>query len=225
IDHPDQISFPDISNAIAAFMAFEWRSDTAPFDAVLRGEVVLAEPAATGMNLFYGAAGCAGCHSGPFLTDHAFHAMGAPQIGPGKAARFETHSRDEGRYRVTGNPDDLYAFRTPSLRNVALTAPYGHAGAHSDLRDFLRAHVNPAAGLQGYDITMATLPDLPVVDVAATADAPVIAASIAAAPLNVTEADLDALIAFLHTLTDPTARDGRLGVPETVPSGLPVDQP
>ena len=42
------------------------------------------------MRLFYGEAGCAACHSGPFLTDHDFHAMGEPQFGPGKRARFES---------------------------------------------------------------------------------------------------------------------------------------
>ena len=51
IEEPAQITFADISNAIAAFMAFEWRSDTSPFDAVLRGEATLPEPAATGMAL------------------------------------------------------------------------------------------------------------------------------------------------------------------------------
>ncbi|MDX8351386.1 cytochrome-c peroxidase [Cognatiyoonia sp. IB215182] len=225
IDDPDQITFADISNAIAVFMEWEWRSDTSPFDAVLRGEGTLPEPAATGMELFYGKAGCAACHSGPFLTDHDFHAMGVPQIGPGKAARFESHARDEGRFRVTGDVADLYAFRTPSLRNVALTAPYGHAGAHSDLRSFVVAHLDPKAGLQAYDLTQATLPEMPVDDAGGLADSPAIMAAISEEPIAVTDAEVTALIAFLDALTDPIAVEGRLGIPETVPSGLPVDQP
>lgn len=224
IDSADQIAFTDISNAVAAFMAFEWRSDTAPFDAVLRGEGALPEPAATGMGLFYGTAGCADCHSGPFLTDHGFHAMGTPQIGPGKAARFESHARDDGRFRVTGDDADRYAFRTPSLRNVALTGPWGHAGAHSDLRDFVAAHVNPQAGWAGYDIASATLPDLPVVDDAELGNQAIPAAVRVQAPA-ITDAQIDALVAFLDALTDPVAVTGRLGVPDAVPSGLPVDQP
>ncbi|MEM9787073.1 MAG: cytochrome c peroxidase [Pseudomonadota bacterium] len=223
IEEPAQIGFTDISDAIAAFMEWEWRSDNAPFDAVLRGEAALPEPAATGMALFYGDAGCVTCHSGPFLTDHEFHAMGAPQIGPGKAARFETHTRDEGRFRVTGDPADLYAFRTPSLRNVALTAPYGHAGAHTDLRAFVTAHLDPVAGLQAYDLASATLPDMPVDDLRGLADQDAIAAAVSVAPMQVTDEEITALIAFLDALTDPGAVDGRLGVPETVPSGLPVD--
>ena len=224
IDVPDQIGFADISNAIAAFMEFEWRSDNAPFDAVLRGDAVLPDPAATGMALFYGEAGCAACHSGPFLTDHGFHAMGVPQIGPGKAASFESHTRDEGRFRVTGNAADLYAFRTPSLRNVALTGPYGHAGAHSDLRAFVEAHLNPVASLQTYDIAAATLPELSVDDVKGLADVAAIAAAVTIESVQISDQHVTALIAFLDALTDPAALEGRLGVPQTVPSGLPVEQ-
>ncbi|MBE0413977.1 cytochrome c peroxidase [Yoonia sp.] len=224
LDSPDQIDFVDISNAIAAFVAFEWRSDTAQFDAVLRGQATLPEPAATGMALFYGDAGCASCHSGPFLTDHDFHAMGAPQIGPGKAARFETHTRDEGRFRVTGRAEDLYAFRTPSLRNVALTAPYGHAGAHRDLRGFVRAHADPVAALQTYDLAAAVLPDLPVDDAKGLENSDAIAAAVQYR-VDLRDVDITALLAFLDTLTDPVALTGRLGVLQTVPSGLPVAQP
>ncbi|HEX9857458.1 MAG TPA: cytochrome c peroxidase, partial [Paracoccaceae bacterium] len=130
------IAFTDISNAIAAFIAHEWRSDTSLFDAFLRGEATLPPEALAGAELFYGAAGCATCHSGKFQSDQRFHAMGEPQFGPGKAERFERHSRDTGRMRVTNNPADAYAFRTPSLRNVTATAPYGHAGAHATLAGF-----------------------------------------------------------------------------------------
>ena len=86
ITGPDDIAFTDISNAIAAFVAVEWRSDTALFDAVLAGDDTLTGPAAAGLDLFYGDAGCAACPAGPFLPDHDFHVMAAPQLGPGKAA-------------------------------------------------------------------------------------------------------------------------------------------
>lgn len=220
--YPDrpEIAFTDISNAIAAFMEWEWRSDTAPFDAVLRGELTLTGDAADGMTLFYGEAGCGTCHAGPFLTDQDFHAMGQPQIGPGKAAAFEDNARDEGRFRVTGHESDLYAFRTPSLRNVMQTGPYGHAGAYSDLRDFLDAHADPVVALEGYDIAKATLPKLEVVDLAE--DFAPIAAAVVTPSVSLSEEDITKLLAFLATLTDPVAIEGRLGIPETVPSGLPV---
>ena len=223
------LAFTDISNAIAAFVAFEWRSDSAPFDAVLRGQTVLEGEAAAGAGLFYGTAGCSTCHSGKFLTDQKFHAMAEPQIGPGKAERFERHSRDIGRMRVTNDPSDAYAFRTPSLRNVTLTAPYGHAGAHRDLEAFLAYHADPVAGLAAYDPAQAVLPDLPGTkpDFAVLENADeraAIAAAVKLPPVILTAQDRAALIAFLKTLEDPVAISGRLGIPEAVPSGLPVDR-
>ncbi|MGR3463351.1 cytochrome-c peroxidase [Limimaricola sp.] len=225
---PDEIGFTDISDAIAAFMTFEFRSDTSPFDARLRQGTPLDPEAEAGLTLFYGAAGCAACHSGPFQTDHGFHAMGAPQIGPGKAARFESHARDEGRFRVTGRAEDRHAFRTPSLRNVALTAPYGHAGSHATLRGFVADHLDPVAGLQSYDRAQAVLPEIPVADWRILDDpdqSAAVAAAVTRPAVALSNEEIDTLVAFLAALTDPVARDGRLGVPDTVPSGLPVPQP
>ncbi|MDJ0627317.1 MAG: cytochrome c peroxidase [Rhodobacter sp.] len=222
------IAFTDISNAIAAFMAFEWRSDDSAFDAWLRGEAVVANGDwEQGIALFYGDAGCSACHAGPFQTDHGFHAMAGVQIGPGKAARFEIHARDVGRMRVTGRAGDAYRFRTPSLRNVALTSPYGHAGAYRSLKEFLRAHTG-AVGPESYDRDQAVLPDLPRAEDWRVLDDPDEVAAISAAfegrRLALGEADLEALMAFLVMLTGATAVEGRLGVPEAVPSGLPVEK-
>ncbi|MBB5514364.1 cytochrome c peroxidase [Rubricella aquisinus] len=220
------IHFTDISNAIAAFIAHEWRSDTSRFDAALRG-TPLTGAAAEGAALFYGPAGCAECHSGPFLTDHAFHAMGDPQIGPGKADRFESHSQDTGRMRVTGRAEDAYAFRTPSLRNVTKTGPWGHAGAISDLRLYLQHHTSGTA-LSAYDPAQAVFPagDVPKPDFTLLTDAEETAAiaraTRPATPL--TEAEVTALLAFLSSLEDQAAINGRFGIPHTVPSGLPVDR-
>ncbi len=224
---PDDIAFTHISDAIAMFMTVEWRSDTSPFDAALREERALPEAAQRGQDLFYGSAGCADCHSGPFQTDHQFHAMAVPQIGPGKAARFETHARDEGRFRVTGNPADLYAFRTPSLRNVSVTGPYGHAGAHATLQGFLRDHVDPVSALQNYDPAQAILPELSVEDTQIM-DQPLEIEAISDAAesyaVALSEEEIMALVAFLDALTDPAAITGRLGIPEAVPSGLKIDR-
>jgi cytochrome c peroxidase len=225
---PSEIGFTHISDAIAAFVAFEWRSDSAPFDAWLRGEADLPPLAAEGAALFYGMAGCADCHSGPFLTDHGFHATGDVQLGPGKAARFERHARDIGRMRVTGQEADAHAFRTPSLRNVALTAPYGHAGAYRDLAAYLAHHADPVAGLAAYDPGQAVLPALGVEDWRILQDAAeraAIAAAVTRPPVVLDEGEIAALVAFLDTLTDPVARTGRMGVPDTVPSGIAVERP
>lgn len=225
VTRPDDIAFTDISNAIAAFVSYEWRSDTAAFDAVLRGSATFQGQAQSGLQLFYGKGRCATCHAGPFLTDHAFHVMAVPQIGPGKSATFEDHTRDDGRFRVTGREQDRYAFRTPSLRNVALTAPYGHAGAHRDLAQFVADHGDPAQSLAQYDRSQAVLPafesdDFGVLDDPALLRA--IADAVTSPPVNLSAEEVAAIVAFLHTLTDPISLTGRLGSPIAVPSGLPV---
>lgn len=222
------LQFADISNQIAAFVAFEFRSDDTPFDAYLRGTGDLPPQAHAGMNLFYGKAGCADCHSGKFQTDHSFHAMGEPQLGPGKSERFERHQRDTGRMRVTNAKSDAYAFRTPSLRNVTLTGPWGHAGAHSDLAAFLAFHLDPVAGLKTYT-PQATLAPLDVAKadwamLEAGEEYAAIAAAVTQAPMVLSAVEQADILAFLASLESPTARTGRLGIPHTVPSGLAVEK-
>lgn len=222
-----EITFPAISNALAAFIADEWRADQSPFDAFLRDGTPLPAMAAAGMGLFYGKAQCSTCHAGQFQTDHSFHAIAMPQIGPGKSAPFENHARDTGRMRVTGDPADAYAFRTPSLRNVALTAPYGHSGAYATLRGAVLHHLDPVKSLETYDISQAVLPNMPDAtdawfmqradEVAAVAAANVLA------PTALNDAEIEQIIAFLHALTDDTSLRAGSGVPDTVPSGLKVD--
>ena len=223
------IAFTDISNALADFMAVEFRADDSPFDRHLRGEEALTGLAAEGMALFYGRARCASCHSGPFQTDQAFHAVAMPQLGPGKSARFERHQRDIGRMRVTGNPADAYRFRTPSLRMVAHTAPYGHSGAYADLGSAVRHMADPLAAFDAYDRRQVRLPALPGAARPdwTILDDPAETAAIRAAnelvPVALTDTDVAALVAFLESLTDEGALAGRLGVPASVPSGLPLD--
>ena len=227
IETAEDVEFTDISNAIAAFVAYEWRSDKSEFDAVLRGEARLAPRARSGAELFYGKAGCATCHAGRFQTDHRFHAMGVPQFGPGKAARFETHARDTGRMRVTGREADAFAFRTPSLRNVTATSPYGHTGAYRDLRSFITAHMNGARALVEYDRSSAILPvftaeDWRILDDPNERD--LIADASYDSQVKLNGEDVEKIIRFLEALEDPTALSGRLGIPNSVPSGLPVDR-
>ena len=222
------VSFTDISDAIAAFISFEWQADETPYDTALRGGAPLPKMAAQGQDLFFGRAGCSTCHSGPLLSDQQFHAMALPQLGPGKAARFESHQRDDGRFRVTGRKSDAFAFRTPMLRNVVQTGPWGHAGAHSDLAEFLEYHTDPTNGLARYS-PQATLVELPgakpdwtiMNDPVASA---AIGASYSSEPLKLSEEEISDLIAFLDALSDEKSLTGRLGIPDAVPSGLPIDR-
>ena len=134
VNDPLNITIVHIGKAIGAFQAAAFRSDNSPLDRFLRGDRgAMSRRAQQGMQLFYGKAGCANCHKGVFQTDHDFHAIGMPQIGPG----FDP-PEDFGREGFTGNPDDRYRFRTPSLRNVVLTGPWGHNGAFNSLRPLTR---------------------------------------------------------------------------------------
>ncbi|MEM0950348.1 MAG: cytochrome c peroxidase [Pseudomonadota bacterium] len=219
------VRFADIANVIADFVAFEWRADAAPFDLAMTGGPSLSAEAQLGMDLFYGKAGCGDCHSGWLQTDHRFHAIAMPQIGPGKAARFENHARDTGRLRVTGDQADAHAFRTPSLRNVTLTAPYGHSGAYARLEDAVRHHLGPQEALLTYDLRDAILPDLKGADdlriMSDQAETQAIADASVLPRTALSDPEISAILSFLKSLEDPAER---LGVPPAVPSGLPVDR-
>lgn len=221
----EKITFAAVANMIADFIAHEWRADNSLFDRIMLAKAELPARAQQGMDLFYGKAQCSTCHSGWFQSDHDFHAIALPQIGPGKAARFESHARDEGRMRVTGDADDAFKFRTPSLRNVTLTAPYGHNGAFAKLRDMVQHHLDPVASLRRYDIELSLLPDFPgAQDQRILADPAAIDAIAAAnelTPMTLDAAEIEQIIAFLGALEDAPER---LGVPTEVPSGLAVEQ-
>ncbi|MBO9473419.1 cytochrome-c peroxidase [Shimia sp. R10_1] len=223
----EPIKFHHIANAMAAFIAFEWRADASAFDAYLRDGTPLNADASEGMELFYGKAQCSTCHTGQFQTDHDFHAIALPQIGPGKAARFERHNRDVGRGRVTGAAEDFYRFRTPSLRNITQTAPYGHNGAFTSLEAIVRHHLTPERSLSAYSLASATLSDGDFLnDFNLMNDEPEvnrIAQASDLPPVSLTNTEVRQIIAFLESLTDYDAIKGRLGVPRSVPSGLPLD--
>ena len=177
--------------------------------------LALTGAAAEGMALFYGKANCATCHTGAFQTDHGFHAMGQPQLGPGKAARFEDHQQDTGRMRVTGRAGDAYAFRTPPLRNVAQTAPYGHAGAYGTREGVVRHHLDPVGSLRAYDIAQAVMPGFDADDLRVMQDEGELTAIAAAndlAPMTLSDAEVDDILAFLNSLPDPQSIRSALGL-------------
>jgi len=219
----EQLGFEHAANALAAYEVAAFSFADSPWDRYLAGDrAALSEPAKRGAILFYGRAGCSACHSGNLLTDQQFHNIGVPQLGPGKLSDDEL---DLGRFLETGRPEDRYAFRTPPLRNVTLTAPYTHNGAFADLPGVVRHHLNAADSLPGYDA--ATLPSRFQAMVHAE---PAVAADILRS-LDARLADLPALtdtefsdlMAFLGALTSPSAVDMTDLVPESVPSGLAVE--
>ena len=226
------ISYVDAANAIAAFEANAWRFDDSPYDRFLRNnKQAMSGAAMRGMRMFNGKANCASCHSGKFQTDHDFHAIALPQIGPGKGdnlAGYNDGRDDFGRERVTGDPADRFRFRTLTLRNVALTAPYGHDGAYDTLEAVVRHHLDPVNSLHGYDQRQAVLPsraDLDEEDFVVMNDAArrgAIADANELVSVDLSDREFADLIEFLHALTDRKAMDLRADTPASVPSGLPL---
>ncbi|WP_237152487.1 cytochrome-c peroxidase [Oryzibacter oryziterrae] len=148
---PDTRGTIDLTSALAALEAFErtFVSDSSDYDKAARGELALSPAAEAGKALFLGAAHCATCHTPPLYTDDAFHAIEPPGTDHG----------DRGLADVTGKPEDRDVFRTPSLRNVALSDPYWHDGRATTIPAALALHMLPpetAASLTPDDITALT---------------------------------------------------------------------
>lgn len=230
IGSPSDIRFYHAANALAAFQSVAFRSDNSDFDAYLRGEAgAMSAQAIEGMNLFYGSAGCGSCHQGVFQTDHQFYAIAVPQIGPGKKDG-PSGREDYGRERETKRPEDRYRFRTPTLRNVALTGPWGHSGAYNNLRDMILHHTDPKAYLNRYDTAQARLTprsDLSRNDFSTHND-PKVRDAIAhfneLRPSPLSSGDLNRIITFLHALTDRNCGDIRKWVPWRVPSNISITE-
>ncbi|MCF6325281.1 MAG: cytochrome-c peroxidase [Gammaproteobacteria bacterium] len=224
-----EITYAHAANAISAFESSAWRADNSLFDRHLRGDKkALSKAARKGMKLFYGKAGCASCHSGKFQTDMQFHAIAMPQIGPGKGHGV-SGNEDFGREAVTGYESQRYHFRTPSLRNVALTGPWGHSGAFDTLEGVVRHHLDPIASLMSYNCAIE--PRLPSRDDLNRHDcyvmnSPNLVAAIGEAnelgKTRLSRKKFGYLMAFLHSLTDPDSLDLRQDIPRSVPSGLPL---
>ncbi|MEM7320111.1 MAG: cytochrome c peroxidase [Pseudomonadota bacterium] len=221
IDAPEQVTIVEIANALAAFMAIEWKSTDSPFDRYLSGNTAaLSASQKRGLDLFYGKGGCAGCHSGALLSDQKFYALGLPPFGPGRTRAFDPYARDVGRMGESDRIEDAYRFRTPMLRNVALTAPYGHNGSYPTLEGIIRHHLNPRRALDIWQPDLAALPQaawLQASDFVIWQDKQEMARQRLAndiEPVDLTDAEISDLIAFLHALTGDSAGNGPFGVPD-----------
>jgi cytochrome c peroxidase len=154
-----------ITRSLAAFER-SIVSASSKYDLYLQGEAMLTEEEMLGMELFNSdELKCASCHSGALFTDYDYHNIG-----------LYTDYADPGRERISLDENDWGKFKTPSLRNVALTAPYMHDGSWSTLEEVIdffaeggQSHPNKDARIQGFAIT---------------------------------EAEKNALIAFLNCLSD-----------------------
>jgi cytochrome c peroxidase len=118
----------DVDAIALALAAFERTLEpgVAPFDRWIMGdETAITETAKRGFVLFTGKAGCAACHNGWRFTDDQFHDIG-------------TTTTDQGRGKEIKDPVLNFAFKTPTLRSVALRAPYMHNASIATLADVVR---------------------------------------------------------------------------------------
>jgi cytochrome c peroxidase len=132
--YPDGITPANVKDAIATFERALITPDSR-FDRFLRGqEEALSTDEQAGYDLFV-SLGCAECHGGINLGGTSFQRFGRigmpPFLRPGRTVT----KADLGRYSLTKNESDLYRFKVPTLRNVALTAPYFHDGSATNLPD------------------------------------------------------------------------------------------
>lgn len=217
------LTFAHAANAIAAFEIQAYSLPNSPWNNYLNGDTdALTDQEKEGALLFYGEANCSTCHSGSLLTDQTPHALAVPQVGPGKG---DEAPLDLGRWRETAEDADMYAFRTPSLHNVALSSPYMHDGAFATLEAAVLHHLDPETSLLNYDPEVHLHPDLRDTfqnDPALLAEMLEYVDPALAPNRALSNAEIEALLAFLNTLTDPAVTDLDHYVPNSVPSGLPV---
>ena len=230
VNTAQDITIVHIAEALASFIGTEWQSFDAPFDDYLSGKTnALSSTQLRGLKLFYGKAKCSTCHSGALLTDQKFHALALPPFGPGRTRLFDPFARDVGRMGESDMLEDAYRFRTPPLRNVTLTAPYGHNGAYPTLEGIIRHHLDPITSLKKWTRDLAKLPKVPwleKIDFVASENRLEMARfkrRIDIEPIRLTGGEISDLTDFMHALEGRMAKDLPLGRPTKVPSGLPVD--
>lgn len=219
----EEMGFVYAANAIAAFEIEAFVALNSPWQRYLQGEgAALSAQAKQGALLFFGPAGCAACHSGSYLSDGAYHNLGVPQFGPG---RDDFAPLDFGRFAVTGNEADRFAFRTPPLHNVTLTGPWLHNGAYYSLADVIGHHLDPAGYLAAYDghqLPADLRPTLQQAEVTQQLILATLDSRLATLP-SLSEREISYLLAFLEALSDPAGANLSQVTPTQLPSGLPIN--
>lgn len=205
----EQITMDHVTRAIAAFERTVVSGDSA-FDRWFYGgdSAAMSAQQIQGYNLFIGKARCVSCHvieqTSATFTDNRFHNIGVGvnriqadipalaekyleaeynQAAVDVAVLTDPRSSELGRFAVTHTFDGLGAFKTPTLRNVAITAPYMHDGSIASLREVVTHYNNGGVTNQG--------------------DAVNDFLSGGIRPLNLTDPEVDAVVAFMEALTSP----------------------
>ena len=180
----------NLRNALGSYIR-SLNSLNAPFDKFMRGDrTQLTTTEVSGFNLFMGKAKCATCHFAPLFNGTVppdFRNIETEVIGvPSKLGKPGIDS-DKGKYELRKLPLYLYAFRTPTVRNIALTGPYMHNGVFTTLEQVVDFY-NKGGGLSaGADLPNLTLPF---------------------DKLSLTPKEEKDIVAFLKKLTDNSAGAG-----------------
>jgi cytochrome c peroxidase len=211
------LGFQHAAMAIAAFEKQELTRINSPLDRYFAGDTAaLTIQQKRGGVLFSSPElHCTACHEGALLGGGQFQDTGAPQMGPGVGAAAPL---DAGA--------GSFAFRVAPLRNVELTAPYMHSGAYATLENAVRHYNEVVSAQQNFDVSQLA-PVFQPLHHGDTATIAAVSAATSGAPLPAPGALADSdkvadIVAFLKSLTDPSARNLSSLVPASVPSGLPI---
>ncbi len=119
----------DLARALASYVRTIYSGDS-PFDRYIYGKRgTLSDQQRRGLRIFRGKGNCTACHIGPTFSDEEFHNTGV--------AWRDGKLQDEGRFAITGEAELKGAFKTPTLREAARTAPYMHDGSLATLQDVI----------------------------------------------------------------------------------------
>jgi cytochrome c peroxidase len=145
--HRVGLSTDEVARALASYVRSILSGDS-PFDRFVNGDrTALSGEQQTGLQIFRGKGNCTACHVGPNLTDERLHNTGVAWVGDAQSSRPALPAQpalpapgnrafaDQGRAAITGRPEDRGAFKTPTLREVAHSAPYMHDGSRATLAD------------------------------------------------------------------------------------------
>ena len=147
------MTFAHASNAMAGFFVDQLTFQNTPWDRFLGGDdEALTTQQFSGANTVHGHHGqVRGLSQRALFTDAKTRNVALAQFGPGEGDG-PSGNDDFGRINVTGVATDKYAFKTPALRNVELTGPYGHAGQFATLRGFVDHYSESDVKLANYDV-------------------------------------------------------------------------
>lgn len=179
----DTVTEWELQVALAAYVR-SLAPFTSRFDQYFRGETSITVEEMEGFNLFMGKAKCGTCHFTPLFNGTVppmFTHTESEVIGTPADKAFSKVDNDEGRYAIYQLAEFKFAFKTPTLRNVAATAPYMHNGVFQTLEEVVEFYNDGGAAGRNKHLENQTLPP----------DA-----------LKLSAKEKKALVAFLHTLTD-----------------------